>query len=141
MSEVEEMKDEPELEDLTEQTHTKKQIVAEAQKLCSFVLGMGKLKAEEVIHCNTTFFGLGSGRGWPCYIMSYLLNIPSFGVENSPIYSMQSLMGRCALDEMAVDENKTSTHFKQIHCHFEHFDIMSLKTLCEFNFIFMASLG
>jgi hypothetical protein len=49
MSEVEEMKDEPELEDLTEQTHTKKQIVAEAQKLCSFVLGMGKLKAEEVI--------------------------------------------------------------------------------------------
>ena len=106
-----------------------------------FISTMLMLKAEEVIHCNTTFFDLGSGRGWPCYIMSYLLNIPSFGVENSPIYCMQSLMGRCALDEMAVDENKTSTHFKQIHCHFEHFDIMSLKTLGEFNFIFMASLG
>tara|TARA_R110000787_G_scaffold100819_4_gene205957 strand:+ start:3783 stop:4064 length:282 start_codon:yes stop_codon:yes gene_type:complete len=40
---------EPELMDLTNEKHTEKEIIEEAQKLCSFVLGTGKLKAEEVI--------------------------------------------------------------------------------------------
>tara|TARA_R110000751_G_scaffold39915_3_gene95023 strand:- start:128 stop:484 length:357 start_codon:yes stop_codon:yes gene_type:complete len=50
MSELEEIQEEEtKLEDLTKQTHTKMEIIAEAQKLCAFILGMGKLKAEEVI--------------------------------------------------------------------------------------------
>ena len=49
MSKEEEFVHETKLEDLTKETHTKKQILAEAQKLCAFVLGTGKLKAEEVI--------------------------------------------------------------------------------------------
>ena len=49
MSDSEEMKDVPELEDLTKQTHNQNEILAEAQKLCAFILGSGGLKAEEVI--------------------------------------------------------------------------------------------
>ena len=49
MSKEQEIQEETKLQDLTKETHTKKQILAEAQKLCAFVLGIGKLKAEEVI--------------------------------------------------------------------------------------------
>jgi len=37
------------LQDLTEEMHNRKQILAESQKLCSYVLGLCNVKAEEVI--------------------------------------------------------------------------------------------
>ena len=51
---MEENKEETELletkiKDLTEEEHTQLEVLQEAQKLCSFVLGVGKIKAEEVI--------------------------------------------------------------------------------------------
>ena len=47
MSDTEEIKEE--LKDLTAEKHTEKEVIAEAQKLCSFVLGIGKISAEKVI--------------------------------------------------------------------------------------------
>ena len=37
------------LQDLSEEMHNRKQILAESQKLCSYVLGLCNVKAEEVI--------------------------------------------------------------------------------------------
>jgi hypothetical protein len=38
-----------ELMDLRKEEHTKEQIIQEAQKLCSYILGLTSVKAEEVI--------------------------------------------------------------------------------------------
>jgi len=44
-----ETKDEKVLADLTKEEHTKDQIIQEAQKLCSYILGLCSVKAEEVV--------------------------------------------------------------------------------------------
>ena len=50
MSDLEQIQEEAkeELQDLTKETHTQEQILEEAQKLCSFILGSGKIDAHKV---------------------------------------------------------------------------------------------
>lgn len=110
----------------------------------SFVGMIQDLKEKRYIHKNTTFLDLGSGNGIPCFICSVVMDIPSFGIELDEYLCMCSLLGMKGIHKEASIcphpfDKEDPAAFQS--CHFVHFDIMKLKSLDEFRFIFIANLG
>ena len=109
----------------------------------SFIGMIQDLKKKSYIDEDTTFLDLGSGNGIPCFICSVVMDIPSFGIEVDEYLCMCSLLGMKGIHEEASNcshlDKEDPAAFQP--CHFVHFDIMKLKSLDDFRFIFIANLG